>query len=365
MLDIVAALEWVHDNVGAFGGDPSNVTIFGCSGGGMKASTLMAMPSAHGLFHKAIIESGPYDRGVEADRATDVAERVLAELGLTPEHLDELGDVRLDRLMQVQTTVLRSLEAEVLGMNGGLSEAGPRNFLVGVARGGTLWDLGPVVDGATLPQHPFDPVASPLAADVPLIIGNNKDESSMWLLMYPNVDEVTLDDLEEVARAIRGNQAPELVALYGKTRPSATPTDLLDSLVSTDAMWLDSIHIAERKFAGGPAPVFMYQFAYESDVLEGRLKAAHGMEVPFVFNNVEDAPMTGTLRERLEVARVMSEAWVTFARTGDPNHPSLPKWTTYSPGDRSTMVFDTRCRLEPDPTELREGLDKLRITFAR
>jgi para-nitrobenzyl esterase len=365
MLDIVAALEWVRDNVGAFGGDPSNVTIFGCSGGGMKTSTLLAMPAAHGLFHKAIIESGPYVRGVEADRATEVAERVLAELDLTPERLDELADVPLDRLMQVQGTVLRSLEAGVLGTNGGLSEAGPSKFLVGVARGGTLWDLGPVVDGAALPQHPFDPVASPLAADVPLIVGNNKDESSMWLLLYPNLDEVTFDDVLEIARAIRGDRAPELVALYRKTRPSASPTDLLDSLVSTDAMWIDLVHIAERKVAGGPASVFMYQFAHESDVLGGRLKAAHGMEVPFVFDDVEAAAMSGKRPERLEVARVMSQAWVAFARSGDPNHPSLPKWTTYSPGDRSRMIFDTECRLEPDPTELREGLDKLGIVFAR
>jgi para-nitrobenzyl esterase len=364
MLDIVAALEWVRDNVGAFGGDPSNVTIFGCSGGGMKASTLLAMPAAHGLFHKAIIESGPYVRGVETDRASEVAERVLAELDLTPKRLDELADVPLDRLMQVQGTVLRGLESGVLGTDGGLNEAGPRKFLVGVARGGTLWDLGPVVDGVALPRHPFDPLASPLAADVPLIIGNNKDESSTWLLLYPKVDEVTFDDVLEVARAIRGDQAPELMALYRRTRPSASPTDLLDSVVSTDAMWLDLVHIAERKVAGGQASVFMYQFAYESDVLGGRLKAAHGMEVPFVFDDVESAAMAGKRPERLEVARVMSEAWVAFARTGDPNHPDLPKWTTYSPSDRSRMIFDTQCRLEPDPTELREGLDKLRIAFA-
>jgi para-nitrobenzyl esterase len=136
-------------------------------------------------------------------------------------------------------------------------------------------------------------------------------------------------------------------------------------LIATDAMWIDSVRLAERKAAGGSAPVFMYQFAYESDALGGRLKAGHGLEVPFVFDDVESATTAGTRPERFEVARVMSEAWVRFATDGDPNHPGLPRWTPYEPGDRSTMVFDTPCRVSPDPTELREGLDSLGVRFNR
>jgi para-nitrobenzyl esterase len=354
MLDIVTALEWIRDNIGRFGGDPSNVTVFGYSGGGLKVSTLLAMPAAHGLFHKAIVQSGPYLRAVDPDRATEVAERVLTDLGLTTGRIAELHDVPLGSVMQSQANVVRELEAR------------PAGYKAGVTASGTLWELGPVVDGVGLPQHPFDPAASPLASDVPVIIGHNRHEAAMFLLSrYANDDDVTADELRRVAGVFRGDIAADLVALYARTRPTAKPSDLLDALIATDAMWLDSVRLAERKAAGGSSPVFMYQFAYESDVLGGRLGAGHGMEVPFVFDDVETAPTAGTRPDRFELARVMSEAWVRFATYGDPNHPGLPTWTPYSAADRSAMVFDSPCRNSPDPTELREGLTRLGIRFNR
>ncbi len=133
--------------------------------------------------------------------------------------------------------------------------------------------------------------------------------------------------------------------------------------MATDAMWIDSVRIAERKGAAGPAPVFMYRFDYETDLLGGRLRSCHALEVPFVFDDVAAAPLSGSRPDRFDVARVMSEAWVSFAKGGDPNHTGIPKWRPYTTGNRSTTVFDVECRLEPDRTELREGIDDMGIGF--
>jgi para-nitrobenzyl esterase len=363
MLDLIASLRWVRDNIENFGGDPSNVTVFGCSGGGMKTSTLLAMPDAKGLFHRAIIESGPYVRAVPADRASDFTDRLLHRLGCDPLNVDALEHASVEQLVEAQEAVLRELEVRTVG-DGGLETAGPTRFIAGVSTGGTLWDLGPVVDGVALPQHPFHPEAPPSAADVPLIVGCNRDESALWLMLYPNANGLSMPELDEIATTIHGDRGRDLMELYRRTRPSAEPQDLLDGLVSTDQMWIDLVHTAERKATGGPAPVFMYQFAYRSDAVNGRLRAAHGLEVPFVFNNVEGSKMTGARSDRFEVANAMSSAWVSFARSGDPNHLGLPEWTPYTPDDRSTMVFDASCHLAADPTELREGLDALGIEFA-
>jgi para-nitrobenzyl esterase len=345
MLDMVAALEWVRDNISSFGGDPSNITIFGCSGGGLKVSTLLAMPSAAGLFHKAIIESGPYIRGVTADQASEFTDRVLRELELASGMLDELHRAPIGRLLDVQIKVLGDLQAES-------------------ADDWAMWSLGPVVGGSGLPHHPFEPTSSPLAADVPLIIGLNSDEGSMFLLQrYGSDAEVTVAELHALAKEFHGDRAGNLLDLYARTRPKEPVTVLVEALRANDMMWIDSVRIAERKASGGPASVFMYRFAFQSDVLDGRYRAGHGMEVPFVFNDVQSAPLAGTRPERFEVAEIMSEAWVTFAKGGDPNHSRLPKWAPYTPGDRSTMIFDAPCFVEPDPTELREGLNTLGIRF--
>jgi para-nitrobenzyl esterase len=161
-----------------------------------------------------------------------------------------------------------------------------------------------------------------------------------------------------------GDRGQAVIDLYRRTG-RGDPQDIVDALISTDHMWMDSVHIAERKVAGGPAPVWMYQFAYRSDAVGGRLRAAHGLEVPFVFNDVERVKTTGTRPERFQVADAMSSAWLAFARHGDPNHPGIPTWTPYSPRDRTTMVFDAPCHVAEDPTELRQGLDALGIEFAR
>jgi para-nitrobenzyl esterase len=363
MLDLVASLEWVRDNIANFGGDPGNVTVFGCSGGGMKTSTLLAMPEALGLFDKAIIESGPYVRGIPAERATKLTERFLRAVDLDPSRVDELQDMPVDLLVAAQEQVLRALQAEAIGF-GDPSAPGPETFVRGVAHGGSLWDIGPTVDGTVLLQHPWDPAAPPSATDVPLIIGLNRDEGALWLMMYPNVEQLSWEQLESIATVLRGDRGKAIIDLYRRTG-RGDPLDIVDALISTDHMWMDSVHIAERKVTGGGAPVWMYQFAYRSDAVGGRLRAAHGLEVPFVFNDVARAKITGTRPERFEVAEAMSAAWVAFARNGDPNHAGIPTWRPYANDNRTTLVFDAPCHVAEDQAELRAGLDALGLEFAR
>jgi para-nitrobenzyl esterase len=344
MLDIVAALEWVRDNIAAFGGDPFSVTIFGCSGGALKVSTLLAMPVARGLFHRAIMESGPYMQGVESHVASELADRIIRHLGMTPARLEKLGEVPVTRLLEAQKNAVAEM---------------PPGFDSGWA----LWTVGPAVGGPALPRHPFEPSAAPSAADVPLVIGHNANEASMALMVtYPG-GAPTLDDIERTAMQKYGEQGAAIIELYGRTRPTTPNIDLVDALVATDGMWLDSVRIAERKAAASSAPVFLYRFAFQSDAFDGGFRAGHGLEVPFVFDDVDASALAGRRPERRELARVMSQAWVKFASDGNPNSGGLPAWSPYSESARSTMVFDAPCRVEPDPTELRRGLCAVDVRF--
>ena len=346
ILDLVAALEWIRDNIAAFGGDPASVTIFGESGGGWKTSTLMGMPSAQGLFHKAIVMSGPGLRAVEPDAATELAERVLHELGLTVDQIDQLHDLPIARLIEAQ-----------------LAASGGGDIANAVGSGVRRIQFAPVRDGIALPAHPFDPTASPFASDVPLMIGTDRDESRTFLVMRPGFGNETQEQVEELAASIHGDRAPELLDLYAKTGRAETPTDLLVALVMTDPMWMDSIRLAERKAATGSAPVFMYRFDFETEVLGGRIKAGHGVIVSFPFDDVEAWGITGKRPERIELAHAMADAWAAFAANGDPNHDGLPKWTPYSRDERSTMIFDCPSHLAVDPMgDVREGLEAFGLT---
>jgi len=328
LLDAVLALEWVRNNIEAFGGNPGNVTIFGESGGGAKVSTLLAMPSAKGLFQHAIIESGAGLRGVESKDATDLAERLLAKLGLKANEIDKLQQLPAQQLLDA------------------VSALAPQE--------GAAMRLAPAVDGHYLPAHPFDPVAAPTAAEVPIIIGTNRDEQALFLLRDPRRRRLTEPELRERLAPTLGDRLDKVISVYKKTRPNATPWDLLIGIQSEGAR-LRSIQLAERKAAGGPAPVYMYLFTYESDFMGGLFKASHAMEIPFVFDNTDDVPYTGERQDKHELEAAMSEAWIAFARSGDPSHPGIPKWEPYSANKRATMLLDVPCRLEIDPA--REELD--------
>jgi para-nitrobenzyl esterase len=314
MLDIVQALEWVRDNIAAFGGDPGDVTIFGESGGGWKVSLLMAMPAARDLFHKAVIQSGPGLTAKPVKEATDTARALLAALGVdTPQ-----------ALAAVPTETLSKASVKVPGE--------------------LLRLYSPVLDGTAIPRHPFHPDAAPLNADVPLMIGTNKDESTLFLLSHPRFGEFTDDDVKAQATNAAGEKAEALIAALRRAFPDYGPTHLAAAAQTAGNMWINSVRLAERKAAQKAAPVFMYMLTWETPVSRGRLKCPHALEIPLVFDNVEKARnFVGRGEEPQRVADQMSEAWLRFARTGDPG------WPAYEAAERTTRIFDVESRLENDP----------------
>ena len=322
--DLVAALRWVKENIGAFGGDPGRVLIFGQSGGGAKVSTLLAMPSAQGLFHGAVIQSGAGLRGGTRETANKTAETLMKELGLKPGQGRELQRVPLDRLM----------------------EAGNR------ARFGT------VVDGRVLPANPFDPVATPLSADLPVMVGYTRTERTVYEIDSPNYGKLDEAGLRENVRRVLGERADEVIASYRKRYPKATPYELSTNITG-DAGAMSSIRLAERRAALGRGPTYLYIWAWETPVMG--LRAPHTLEIPFVFNHIGlcesmVGPVTPKMKE-LEAAS--AGAWAALARAGNPNHKGLPKWPAYTAAKRAVMVFDTPNRVEYDPTaEVRKILDK-------
>ncbi|HZM91719.1 MAG TPA: carboxylesterase/lipase family protein [Blastocatellia bacterium] len=327
-LDLVASLQWVRDNISAFGGDPNRVLIFGQSGGGGKVSTLLAMPGAKGLFHRAVIQSGASLRGGPRDAATKTAETLMKELGLSKGQGRELQNVPLSRLM----------------------EAGNK------AR------FGPVVDGRVLPAHPFEPVATPLSADVPVIVGYTRTERTVYEIDsadYGKLDETGL--LANVKRAL-GDEAENVIAAYRKRYPKATPYELSTNITG-DAGAMNSIRLAERRAALGKAPTYLYVFAWETPVMG--LRAPHTLEIPFVFNHIDICEsMVGPVNAgMLKLEAASAGAWAQLARSGTPNHKGLPNWPAYTTDKRAVMIFDTPCRVENDPTgQVRQIMEKRGVT---
>ena len=327
MVDIVASLEWIRDNIAAFGGDPGNVTVWGQSGGAGKVSVLMAMPSAKGLFHRAIIQSGANVKGLAPAVATKSAERYLAKLGVKPGQLDELQNFSVDQLL-----------AAIPG-NGAIFS--PDSLA-----------LAPVVDGRTLPGDPFDPVAPAVSADVPMLTGTTETE----VAFFPGqqLDPITDDDLhrriKQVVRRASDAQVDELIAAYRKGRPGSTNTDLF-LIISSDATFRAGVVLqAERKAEQAKAPVYQYYFTWRSPVHEGKMRSFHTIEIPFTFDDVDLAKsMTGEGADRYTLASKVSGAWVAFARTGDPNHPGLPSWPAFDTTKRATLIFDNECKTVNDP----------------
>ena len=334
MLDIVMALEWVRDNIGHLGGDPHNVTIFGESGGGYKVSVLMAMPAAAGLFHRAIVESGPGWRMMPREIATEQASKLLKELGVTAANINKLYSLPAGQVIDAGRKVNHNLP----------------------------FGWWPVVDGKVLPRHPFDPAAPDISANIPLIIGTNKDEATLFLtaayrrrrLGNGPVGEMARKlwfriAVRRIARRIAGNSAISFLAAYREERPHATNEDLFAAMLTDWMMRIPSIRLAERKCAQHAAPVFMYLFSWETPILNGKLKATHGLELPFVFDNIGKGLITGLGETQSNLARNISETWISFARSGAPNISGIPEWKPYNPDKRDTMIFDQKCRMENDP----------------
>ncbi len=330
ILDIVAALEWVRDNIAAFGGDPRNVTIFGESGGGAKVSVLMSLPGAKGLFHRAIIQSGPAVQMANREDGSKTARQFLEHLGVPPSKAADLRRLPASRLLEAQVKVLAGVsrasfaERRRLGFN-------------------------PVIDGRVFPGGPFAPGAPAVSADVPLMIGTNKDEMTLFLGHMPWVAEATFESLPSALEPYLGHRASAIVDTYRKARPKLGPDEIAIAIVSDQGVRMPSLTMADRKTALQAAPAYVYLFAWETPVLGGRLRSCHTLEIPFVFGNLATAELTGDDPGRFDLGERMARSWIAFARTGDPSHAGLPTWPRYAPGDRQTMIFDKVCRVEADP----------------
>lgn len=327
MLDIVHALKWVRANIAQFGGDPNTVMIFGQSGGGRKSETLLAMPSAKGLFHRATIESGVAIQLVSRDIAIRNAEQLLAKLGIRKTDVHDLQKLPVERIMAASFAVMR--EAGKIDQN--------------------VAGFAPTVDGKILPQHPFHPTASPVSADVPVMIGCTRTE---WTGLTTEAAAWRLDEdgMRERVKEMLGDHSAGMIDLYRKTTPNATPSDIFFLIASDYNYVAPTMKIAERRAALGKGPVYSYYFTWETPVQGGLLRTPHNMEIPFAFDNVQiSANLTGGGAEAVALADKVSDAWIAFARTGDPNTPKLPHWPVFTPTDRATMVIDNASKVVNDP----------------
>jgi para-nitrobenzyl esterase len=322
----------VREHAQRFGGDPGNVTIFGQSGGGGKVSALLAMPSAKGLFHKAIVQSGASVRFAERERTTRLADAVLTHLGLGRGQLDALQALPLARLQDAVEPAQKTLPR-------------PAHPLL------DRYNFGPVIDGSILSAHPFDPAAPVLSDDVPIMIGGTKDESAIFLAPDDAVwtRTVTEDDLRKRIAAVAGGAADELLAYYERRDPTAGSSDRLITALTASNFGVRSVLLAERKAARAQAPVWMYRFDWETPAFGGRLKSPHFIDVPFVFDTLHVIGEAHRKPRDQALADRVSRTWATFARNGDPGNEAIPAWPAYTAARRATMLFDDECRVVHDP----------------
>ena len=322
MLDLVFALKWVKENITEFGGDPDNVTIFGESGGGAKCATLMAMPAARGLFNKVITESGQQLTGRTREHATETARKILKALNITPDKIDEIKTVPMEKLNEV-----------IQGNS-----------------------FAPVTDGVVLPRDPFSPDASPLFADIPMIMGNNHDETRLLIgARDTSTFHLTWDQLPaKISQHVKqfiGNLDPKMIIeKYRKWYPDYSPSDVFFAVTTASRSWKGMVIESERRAEQNSAPTYVFQLNWKSPAAGGKWKASHTIDVPLVFDNIKyGATMTGTGPEAQKMADIMSESWVAFARTGNPDTPDIPHWPRFDLKNRATMVFDLNSKVENDP----------------
>ena len=322
-LDLVRSLEWVRDNIAAFGGDPENVTIMGESGGGSKVSHLMAMPSAAGLFDKAIVQSGPGVTSGKPDEAASYASDILDEAEVTT------------------VEQLRALPAQDL--IDAVRAATPAN--AGFGRGPSF---GPIADGTIVPRDPFLPAAPEQSAGIPLMIGYNKDEMTLFVASQPwfgRIDDAALDGMSQAM----GDEAVAAVAAYRAMYPDYSPTHIASAAMG--ARFVRGTYLlADQQSRSASAPVYVYRLTWETPVAGGMLRSPHTLDIPLMFDNAaESAALVGEGEAPAKMAEMMSDAWIAFARTGTPSSDLLPEWQPYTPDTRMVMELDLEPRVVDDP----------------
>lgn len=320
MMDIVMALEWVRDNIAQFGGDPGNVTIFGQSGGGAKVSTLLAMPAAKGLFHKAVIQSGAGLRAGAKEDAAKVASELLGKLKLTP----ETAATELPKL-PVETILAAAKE-------------------VGTGR------FRPSIDDKDIPRHPFDPDAPEQSANIPVMIGFTKDEQTLYNVGNPDWVKTTDKQVLEAANKAFPGKGRQAVDAFKAAYPDYAPNYLLMQVTGT-VRSLSSHHTLASRKAAQPAGVYAYVFAYDLPPQDFVLKAPHTAEIPYIMDNVAHAPLfAGSSEGDMAMGKLMSATWVQFAKTGDPNGAEgLPAWPKFDAASRPTMFFAKESKVVTEP----------------
>jgi para-nitrobenzyl esterase len=332
LLDLVAALQWIKQNIAQFGGDPDNVTIFGQSGGGGKVTSLMNAPSAKGLFHKAIVESGSYLSGfTEPSISKRVAAALLNELQLQPSQVDSLQTISYERLNAAGKKALSKVAAE-------MKTEGKTVPMFGLG-----W--GPILDGSFLPYQPTDSAAIEIAKNVPMLVGSTKNEFTPFI---PGSRDITMENATINLQKKYGDKTDAYIAAVKKTYPETSkPSDYID----IDVFFRPgTISHANLKAAPGAAPVYVYLFSWQSPVMDGMYKAMHCMELPFVFDNIDKCEeMTGGGKEAYALADKMSSAWINFARSGNPSAKKLPNWPAYTQQTGATMIFDNKCEVKNNP----------------
>jgi para-nitrobenzyl esterase len=315
MLDNVAVLEWVRDNISGFGGDPNKVMIFGQSGGGGKVSHLMVMPAAAGLFHRVGVQSGSTLKSGSAENSARIAAAVLQELNLSRDQIDKIHSVPASALVVAQSAALHRLA--------------------------TIRGCSPIVDGKIIPADPFDPAAPAISAKVPMLIGTCLNEMVNGV-DNPDAERFTEDDLGKRVTDRYHEKAPDIIAAYRREHPDETPFRLW-AAIAAGPMRQNAMTQAERKAVQGTAAAYEYVYAWRTPVLDGRPGTFHSSEIAFVFDNADLCTRySGGGPDALSLSSRIGGAWASFARDGKPSHSGIPEWPAFTPEKRATMILDNQ-----------------------
>jgi para-nitrobenzyl esterase len=335
LLDMVKALEWTRDNVSLFGGDPENVTIFGESAGGFAVASLLALPSAKGLFHKAITQSGAaHPLRFNESPSIRYYETLIEELGIEKGDIKSLKAISAEKIIKAHQSIVSK---------GTIDFTNPRSIR-----------LGPVVDKNTMPIHPLEAVRNGYIKDIALFVGSNKDETKLWNIWNPNADKLTEDGLfKGIKRLIQfakqESKANDMIEIYKQNRE--IPRDITDAITTDYSFRIPSIRLAEAQSVH-QKNTFMYLFSWANPMNGGKYGAMHALELPFVFGLLGNRAV-GVFPKRTEITEALSnnmmDCWINFARSGNPNHGNIPKLPAYESDNRFTIVFDKEIAIEKDP----------------